>query len=155
VPGLLVNADGFAAARSDAHAAWAELLDTMVDYRVPVDDAETPRATADRLNAIRALRSTRKDVSLLAMAQERAQYARVPLHPDGLDDANTAVRKALAEGATRSERLSARWLPRSVVLRWRLGSARTYTQIVTTAARWRDGVVGVFSLRRLLAGRTR
>ena len=155
IPGLVVNADGHAAARSDAQAAWAELLDTMVDYRLPVDDAETPRATADRLNAMRALRSTTKEVSLLATARERAEYARVPLHPDGLDDANGAVRKALAVGATRRERLSARWLPRSVILRWRLATERTYTRTVTTAARWRDGVVGVFSLRRLLAGRSR
>ena len=36
-------------ARADAHAAWDELLDTMVDFRVPVDPTETPRATAERL----------------------------------------------------------------------------------------------------------
>jgi transglutaminase-like putative cysteine protease len=155
VPGLVVDPGGIATARTDAHAAWAELLDTMIDYRVPVDDAETPRATADRLNAMRSLRSTTKDVSLLAMAEERAEYARVPLHPDRLDDANIAVRKALAAGATRRERLSARWLPQSVVQRWRLVTVQRYTRLVGTAGRWRDAVVGVFSLRRLLAGRTR
>ncbi|HLL66011.1 MAG TPA: transglutaminaseTgpA domain-containing protein [Micromonosporaceae bacterium] len=37
------------AARMHAHAVWDELLDTMTDYRVPVDEAETPRATAERL----------------------------------------------------------------------------------------------------------
>ena len=36
-------------ARADAHAAWDELLDTLVDFRVRVDPTETPRATADRL----------------------------------------------------------------------------------------------------------
>ncbi|MER5702864.1 DUF3488 and transglutaminase-like domain-containing protein, partial [Micromonospora sp. NPDC002296] len=38
-----------ARARADAHAAWDELLDTLVDYRVRVDRTETPRATAERL----------------------------------------------------------------------------------------------------------
>src|SRR5262249_30210191 len=37
------------AAQRDAHNAWAELLDTMIDYGVLVDPAETPRATAGRL----------------------------------------------------------------------------------------------------------
>ncbi|RQX06269.1 transglutaminaseTgpA domain-containing protein, partial [Micromonospora globispora] len=36
-------------ARADAHAAWDELLDTLVDFGVRVDRTETPRATADRL----------------------------------------------------------------------------------------------------------
>ena len=33
----------------DAHAAWDELIDTMIDFRVPVDPTETPRITAERL----------------------------------------------------------------------------------------------------------
>ena len=38
-------------ARRRAHAAWDELIDTLTDLRVPVDDTETPRATAHRVTS--------------------------------------------------------------------------------------------------------
>ena len=45
-PGAAAGA--VAAARRRAHAAWEELHDTMIDFRVPLDPAETPRATVHR-----------------------------------------------------------------------------------------------------------
>lgn len=165
------------AARRDAHAAWDELRDTMIDFQVEVNDAETPRATIDRLNTLltdgaplvapapegdvvatgvprqRAPRHAaplRDQTMLLSRAEERARYARRPLHPYGLDGAVGAVRDALAARATRWQRLSARVLPRSVLRRWHAswdgmmerGSAR-----LTTA---REALATV-NPRRLLA----
>ena len=46
---VVVTGAEAARVRADAHAAWDELIDTMVDYRVPIDPTETPRATAERL----------------------------------------------------------------------------------------------------------
>src|SRR5258705_5635771 len=46
---LVTESSAVAAARRDAHEAWAELIDTMVDFSVPIDPSETPRATASRL----------------------------------------------------------------------------------------------------------
>jgi transglutaminase-like putative cysteine protease/uncharacterized membrane protein YhaH (DUF805 family) len=134
------------AARRDAHAAWDELRDTMIDFQVEVDDAETPRATIERLNTLldevaplvapapegdivtsgsvprqRGGRHTaplRDQTALLSRAEERARYAKRPLHPYGLDAAVGAVRDALVARATRWQRLSARVLPRSVLRRW-------------------------------------
>src|SRR5207244_11255606 len=33
----------------EAHAAWDEFLDTLIDYGIPIDDAQTPRETARRI----------------------------------------------------------------------------------------------------------
>ena len=114
-------------ARADAHAAWDELLDTLVDFRVPVDRTETPRATADRL-----VRETLTDdtaavgaARLLGRAEERARYARDPLTGERLHPALRAVRGALAARADRRTRLLAAVLPPSVLLRWRLRGRRT------------------------------
>src|SRR5581483_10502008 len=46
---MVVDIDDPDAARRRAHVAWDELIDTMVDYRIPIDLAETPRTTAERL----------------------------------------------------------------------------------------------------------
>ncbi|MGW5668787.1 transglutaminase TgpA family protein, partial [Micromonospora sp. NPDC003776] len=83
-------------ARADAHAAWDELLDTLVDYQVRVDPTETPRATAERL----ARESLAEDTGavtgarLLGRAEERARYARDPLTGEALHPALRSVRAA-------------------------------------------------------------
>jgi transglutaminase-like putative cysteine protease len=107
-------------ARRDAHGAWEELLDIMIDYGVPVDPAETPRATAARLGAAPTWGATiRAPAGALARAEERARYARTPLRPTGLDEAVRASRSVLRRQAGRRQRLSAILLPRSVTQRWR------------------------------------
>ncbi|WP_350933994.1 transglutaminase TgpA family protein [Micromonospora mangrovi] len=141
-------------ARADAHAAWDELLDTLVDFRVRVDRTETPRATADRL-----VRETLTDdgeagsaVRLLGRAEERARYARDPLSGEALPPALRAVRGALAGQADRRTRLLAAVLPPSVLLRWRTALSDTSTGLVTTSARLRRRLLR-WSPRRILAGR--
>ncbi|HEX6870708.1 MAG TPA: transglutaminase domain-containing protein, partial [Micromonosporaceae bacterium] len=140
-------------AREDAHAAWAELLDTMVDFEVPVDPAETPRATAERLSTLPALRPAgRAHTDLLAKAEERARYARTPLRPDRLDEAVSATRKAFALRASRRQRLSATLLPRSVIQRWRAAWLGRLARLVTVTGQVRDAAMSL-SPRRLLTGR--
>ncbi|MFI7597722.1 DUF3488 and DUF4129 domain-containing transglutaminase family protein [Actinoplanes sp. NPDC049681] len=144
-----------ARAREDAHAAWDELVDTMVDYRVPVDPTETPRHTAQRLVREADLTDTpAQGAALLGHAEERARYARSPLRGEGLTEALTQVRKGLARTATRRTRLTAVLFPPSVLLRWRMRLADTSGRWMATLSRGRDVMVR-FSPRRLLAGRAR
>ncbi|WP_433310934.1 transglutaminase TgpA family protein [Micromonospora sp. CA-269861] len=140
-------------ARADAHAAWAELLDTLVDFRVPVDPTETPRATADRLvrDALDdgdAIGSAR----LLGRAEERARYARDPLTGEPLLPALRAVRGALAARADRRTRLLAAVLPPSVLLRWRTALADSSGRMAALTGQARYRLLR-WNPRRLLAGR--
>lgn len=150
---VVVGADANRA-RADAHAAWAELLDTLVDFRVPVDLTETPRATADRL-----VRDTLSDdtaaiesARLLGRAEERARYARDPLTGERLLPALRAVRGTLAARADRRTRLLAAVLPPSVLLRWRTTLADTSGRMVALTGRARYRLLR-WNPRRLLADR--
>ncbi len=142
-------------ARADAHAAWDELLDTLVDYRVRVDRTETPRATAERLvtEAVGEDASAATAVRLLGRAEELARYARTPLAGGELHPALRAVRGALATRTDRRTRLLAAVLPPSVLLRWRTALGNTSSRLVarTGDARYR---LLRWSPRRLLATRT-
>jgi transglutaminase-like putative cysteine protease len=142
-------------AREDAHAAWEELLDTMVDYRIPVDPTETPRVTAQRLIKDAALDTEPATaVTLLGTAEERARYARQPMQGGELTVALGRVRKGLSQSATRRVRIAARLFPPSILLRWRLALSDASTTSVATAGRLRDRMAR-FSPRRLLPGRSR
>jgi hypothetical protein len=140
--------------RRDAHSAWAELLDTMVDFGVPVDPSETPRSTAERLSKLSELAPPgRVQAGVIARAEERARYARAPLHVERLDDAVRATRAAFHERASRTTRLQAVLFPRSVLQRWRMGWIGFVSRNVRIAGRVRDTLLTV-SPRRLLT-RTR
>jgi Transglutaminase-like enzymes, putative cysteine proteases len=118
---LVTDPAAMTQAQRDAHNAWAELLDTMIDYGVLVDPAETPRATAKRLVATPQFSSTgHASTSLLARAEERARYAPAPVRVTNLDEAVRTARRAFAANATRRQRISAALFPRSVLMRWRL-----------------------------------
>jgi hypothetical protein len=142
-------------ARADAHAAWDELIDTMVDFRIRVDPAETPRHTAQRLVRDAELTDApAQSATLLGRAEERARYARQPLQGDELPSALAQVRKGLARSSGRRTRLVAVLMPPSVILRWRLGLVETSARWVATLSRVRDVAVR-WSPRRLLADRVR
>ncbi|MCW3817363.1 DUF3488 and transglutaminase-like domain-containing protein [Micromonospora sp. DR5-3] len=141
-------------ARADAHAAWDELLDTLVDFQVRVDRTETPRATAERL-----VRETLVEdagavtgARLLGRAEERARYARDPLAGEELHPALRSVRGALAARADRRTRIMAALLPPSVLLRWRTTMSERSAQLVTVSGQVRQRLLR-WSPRRLLAGR--
>lgn len=109
-----------AAARSRAHHAWDELIDTMLDHRLPVHDTETPRATVERLAADGRLGTTaRAGVRLLTDVEEHARYAQHPLTSRELRAALAAVRTDLAGHASAATRIRAVLLPPSVLRRWR------------------------------------
>jgi transglutaminase-like putative cysteine protease len=142
-------------ARADAHAAWDELIDTMLDFRVPVDPTETPRHTAQRLVRDADLEQTpAKSATLLGSAEERARYARQPLQGGELTAALSQVRKGLARTANRRTRIIAVLMPPSVVLRWRLAMADMSANWVGVLGRFREAS-SRWSPRRLLANRAR
>ncbi len=144
-----------ARARLDAHAAWEELIDTLVDFRLLVDLAETPRTTADRLVREAGLRDATADgARLLGRAEELARYARVPLLTTDLTPALRAVRRALGIRAPRRTRWQAALLPPSVLQRWRSTAITWTATVLETVGVWRDALVRVLSPRRLLPGRS-
>jgi transglutaminase-like putative cysteine protease len=148
--GLVTEDIGVRDAQRDAHLAWAELLDTMIDYGVPIDESETPRATGERVGALPGLiAGTAGHVDLLARAEERARYARTPLRPDGLDEAVGAARAALHDRATRWEQIRATFMPMSVLMRWRLAWIGWVNRSIGLAARGR-AMMAYVSPRRLL-----
>jgi transglutaminase-like putative cysteine protease len=153
VPDGLV--DG-AAARAEAHAAWDELIDTLVDYDIAVDQAETPRVTAERLvTQLRLAEAAKDGARLLGRAEERARYARSPLGETGLGVAMRDVRRAIARYVTRRTRLRAVLLPPSVLRRWRYRLGESFITAVASGGRIRDSLVRTFSPRRLVPNRTR
>jgi transglutaminase-like putative cysteine protease len=145
---------GHRRARRDAHAAWDELVDTMVDHRVEIDPAETPRLTAERLISDLYLGSDAKDgVQVLSRAEERARYARSPLTDVDLAAPLRDVRSALRYGVSRRTRLIATLLPPSVLARWRATVSARYAATITAVGRRRDAVSKAINPRRLLASR--
>ncbi|GIG90052.1 transglutaminase TgpA family protein [Plantactinospora endophytica] len=150
---VVLSDSELARARADAHAAWDELVDTLVDFRVRVDPAETPRATADRLVREGLTAGTADEaVRLLGHAEERARYAREPLRHGPLADALRSVRRALSAGADRRTRLVAATLPPSVLYRWRLAAMDLSAGFVGFTGRFRDRLLR-WSPRRVLANR--
>ncbi|MER7166302.1 DUF3488 and transglutaminase-like domain-containing protein [Micromonospora sp. NPDC000207] len=141
-------------ARAHAHAAWEELMDTLVDYRVRVDLSETPRVTAERLaaDALTGDESATSAVRLLGRAEERARYARSPLTGEPLPPALDTVRGVLAGRADRRTRVVAAVLPPSVLMRWRMGLAESSSRFMAGSGRLRSRLLR-WNPRRLLAGR--
>jgi transglutaminase-like putative cysteine protease len=145
-------ANGLRRARRDAHAAWDELIDTMVDYRVEIDPAETPRLTSERLiTEARLTGAASSGVKVLSRAEERARYARSPITGADLATPLRDVRASLRDGVSWRTRMIATLLPPSVLARWRLGFSTGYARFVTTAGRRRDTLFRTISPRRLLS----
>lgn len=137
-------------ARRDAHAAWDELIDSMVDFRVPVDPTETPRITAQRLIRESSLSGDPAEAAtLLGTAEERARYARQPLQGAELTTALTRVRSGLAAASSTRTRLQAALLPRSVLLSWRTSTSNWSTRAAERLTHLADFLTR-FNPRRLL-----
>ncbi len=154
-PDIIHDPAAVDAARRDAHAAWSELIDTMIDFGVEVDPSETPRGTSQRLQDLSEIApSGRSRTAVLARAEERARYAPAPMRSDSLDEAVRAIRAAFAERATRGQRLTAWLFPRSVLLRWRLGWYTFYSRTVRQTGKIRDTMMLVDPRRLLSRKRT-
>jgi transglutaminase-like putative cysteine protease len=154
-PAVVVTAPmAVQSSRQDAHAAWSELMDTMIDFRLPLDPAETPRTTTARLARDAHLPAPAVEAAaLLRLAQERALYARDPLVGAGLGEALRTVRAAIAGRVSLRTRLVAALLPPSVLIRWRAAAVEGYTGAAARAGSVRDTLLRAASPRRLLAGR--
>jgi hypothetical protein len=140
-------------ARLRAHAAWDELIDTMIDYRLPVDFASTPRATSERLIAAAALDEwAATGARLIGHAEERARYARQPLRSDDLTGSLRAVRDAVRQRVSWRTRLRAVFLPPSVLGRWQAAVGAASTGLTSAIGQRRDSLVRTLSPRRLLPG---
>jgi len=113
-----------------ARAAWDELLATSVDLNVPLRTDETPRGVVRRLVAELSLAGpAAAGLRLVALAEERARYARVA-HVDGnLPTAVHAVRRGLAAARRRRRRLLAALMPPSVLHAARRWLARRNDQV--------------------------
>jgi transglutaminase-like putative cysteine protease len=145
---------GHRRARRDAHAAWDELVDTMIDYRVEIDPAETPRLTTERLKSDLYLGdAAARGLTVLGQAEERARYARSPLTDVDLATPLKDVRAAMKYGVSRRTRIIAALLPPSVLGRWRAGISARYSTTVTAMGRRRDALARMLSPRRLFASR--
>jgi transglutaminase-like putative cysteine protease len=150
---VLLKDDG--AVRSRAHHAWDELVDTMVDYKVPVDEAETPRATVTRLVTKERLRDKAEEgVRLLSTVEEHARYARTPLTGGQLRSAVDEVRTAFASRASRKTRILAVLLPPSVLRRWRTATAQRSSAASLWLGQGWDKLMRAISVRRFVARRS-
>jgi transglutaminase-like putative cysteine protease len=154
-PGQMRVVTGPAVAVRQAHAAWDELIDTLVDYDVPVSDAHTPRVVARRVADELSLTGPPADgLRLLGTAEEQARYARQPDVSGDLAVALRTVRRAIALTRSRRVRMRAAVLPPSVLRRWRNGIGTTGASVINQLGRSRDTAVAAIRPRRLLPRRS-
>jgi transglutaminase-like putative cysteine protease len=123
-----------------AHAAWDELRAGALDYRLPWRQGDSPRAATGRLTGGVTLDEPATEaLTRLALAEERARYARTPGGGATLRDDVRVVLAAFAAGASRRARLRALLFPPSAVATLRRAGTR-----VLDAFDWLD----VASIRR-------
>ncbi len=117
---LVIRRRRWQAARGDAgqaHAAWQELRDSLTDFGLGLRPSESPRAAAARIGTGTTLdRDAAAALRRIALAEERARYAPVPLPAADLAADMAAVHRALARRAGRRGRWRARLLPASVLI---------------------------------------
>jgi transglutaminase-like putative cysteine protease len=152
-PWVVVGDSASTTAKRRTHAAWDEFVDTLIDYRVPVDPAETPQATAERV-AMSLPDDAAASARLIGAAEQRARYARVPGASEPLDAGLHLVRKSLAARVSLRTRFRARLLPPSVTMRWSAWLVSTIGQSLARTQMARDTTLRMLSIRRLLAGRS-
>lgn len=102
---------------SAAHAAWDEVVDTLVDLDAGSESGETPRGLSKRLRANGLDESVQGALTLLASAEEQARYAPKVHAVPGLAEAVVAVRSALHQRTPRRRRIRAEFLPPSTLER--------------------------------------
>jgi transglutaminase-like putative cysteine protease len=99
-----------------AHAAWRELTSDLVDLGLGGPASESPRALARRVAASAGLDApARQALDRMAVAEERARYARTPAAGESLRADGKTVRRAVAQAVTGQQRWRARLLPASVL----------------------------------------
>jgi hypothetical protein len=105
-----------------AHAAWLEFRDDLADHRIACRASESPRALARRVGAsLGFAASEREALERIALAEERARYARTPVASAQLRGDVTTVRRAVARACRLPARFAARLLPASTLAPARVG----------------------------------
>ncbi|GGM57340.1 transglutaminase TgpA family protein [Microbacterium saperdae] len=100
------------ARHGDAGAAWAELRDTMIDLRLPVSDADTPRARGSAL--VRECGVDATEMRALTDAVEQANYARSGAAAEDLAGPLRSVLGSMHARSDRFTRTKALLVPRSL-----------------------------------------
>jgi len=117
-----------------ALAAWNELHDDLTDYGIETLPSDSPRMTVVKVaDTARLKPAPREALARIASAVERAQYSLGTLPGARLRTDVTAVRKAVASNAPRSQRLRALLLPPST-----LAAVSNVLQSAGRATSWLD-----------------
>ncbi|MFF4649000.1 transglutaminaseTgpA domain-containing protein [Streptomyces sp. NPDC001380] len=119
-------------------AAWQELVDSAWDLGIAPDGAETPRRTLERIAAAAPLEDgPREAAGRVALATERALYARSAQAPAGLGDDVRAASEGLRAAAGRWTRVRAVVLPPSSVrMVWRVAGRYAAVRDAVRDAWW-------------------
>jgi TgpA N-terminal domain/Transglutaminase-like superfamily len=137
------------ATRHRVHAAWAEFIDTLVDFGLLVDPSETPRATTERI--VRTVHLSEEAIAgtrIIGSAEQHTRYARRPAATPSLEPELRRLRRELTFGQPFPARLRAVLVPPSVVARW---NGRITDAAATTSARLqaiRDSISRALQIRR-------
>jgi hypothetical protein len=119
-----------------AHTAWLELRDDLTDHRIASRASESPRALAGRLGASLGFTAgEREALERIALAEERARYARAPVASAQLHGDVATVRRAMGRACRLPARCAAIALPASA-----LAPARTAMTHALDVFGWMDVV---------------
>jgi len=99
-----------------AHAAWLEFRDDLTDHRIASRASESPRALAGRVGASLGFTAAEREaLGRIALAEERARYARTPLASAQLHSDVATVRRAMGKACRLPARCAAVALPASAL----------------------------------------
>jgi len=119
-----------------AHAAWLEFRDDLTDHRIASRGSESPRALAGRLGAALGFTAAEREaLERIALAEERARYARAPVASAQLHSDVATVRRAMGRACRLPTRCAAIAMPASV-----LAPARTAMTNALDVFGWMDVV---------------
>ena len=121
-----------------AHTAWLEFRDDLTDHRIASRASESPRALAGRLGASLGFTpAEREALERIALAEERARYAKAPAASGQLHSDVATVRRAMGKACRLPVRYTAIALPAST-----LAPARTAMTNALDVFGWMDVVSG-------------
>ena len=119
-----------------AHTAWLEFRDDLTDHRIASRASESPRALAGRLGASLGFTPAEQEaLERIAVAEERARYARAPVASGQLHSDVAMVRRAMGKACRLPARCAAIVLPAST-----LAPARTAMTNALDVFGWMDVV---------------
>jgi hypothetical protein len=117
-----------------AHAAWREFRDDLTDHRIDSRASESPRSLAGRLGPELGLTAAEREaLERIALAEERARYARAPVASAQLHSDVATVRRAMGKACRLPARCAAIALPASA-----LAPARTAMTHALDVFGWMD-----------------